>query len=85
MLALVEISGWFSAAISALAIFERGCRSARRPVLPVTFSGTRADAGTMMVSGPGQKRRARMKKRLFSSEARSSAAMASATSSGSER
>jgi hypothetical protein len=40
---------------------ERGCRSASRPVLRVTFNGTRADAGTMMVSAPGQNRRARMK------------------------
>ena len=44
MLALVEIRGWFKAAIRALAILARGCRTASRPVLPVTFSGTRADA-----------------------------------------
>ena len=58
MFALVAISGWLSIATSWLAIFERECRSASRPVLPVTFSGTLAEAGTMMVSGPGQKRRA---------------------------
>jgi hypothetical protein len=44
MFALVEISGWFKAAIRAFAILLRGCRTASRPVLPVTFSGTRADA-----------------------------------------
>jgi hypothetical protein len=27
-----------------LAVLARGCRTARRPVFPVTFSGTRADA-----------------------------------------
>jgi hypothetical protein len=44
MFALVEISGWFKAAIRAFAILLRGCRTASRPVLPVTFNGTRADA-----------------------------------------
>ena len=39
---------------------DRDWRTASRPVLPVTFSGTLAEAGTMMVSGPGQKRRASM-------------------------
>ena len=58
MFALVAISGWSSRSSSACAIAERDCRSASRPVLPVTFSGTLADAGTMMVSGPGQKWRA---------------------------
>ena len=71
MLALVEISGWFSMAINWLATLEHDWRSARRPVLPVSLRGTLADAGTMMVSGPGQKRRARMKNRLLNSEANS--------------
>jgi hypothetical protein len=31
MFALVEISGWFKAAIRALAILARGCRTASRP------------------------------------------------------
>ena len=59
MLALVEISGWFSS-VDQLdwRPRERDWRSASRPVLPVTFSGILAEAGTMMVSGPGQKRRA---------------------------
>src|ERR1035438_1437004 len=56
-LALVAISGWLSMASNWQAILERGWRRASRPVLPVTFSGTLAEAGTMMVSGPGQKRR----------------------------
>src|SRR5207247_7530847 len=56
ILALVEISGWLSFATSALATAERDCRTASLPVLPVTRSGTLGDAGTIMVSGPGQNR-----------------------------
>src|SRR5579862_1619423 len=85
MLALVAISGWFNIVTNWSAILERDWRSANRPVLPVTFSGTLAEAGTMMVSGPGQKRRARMKKRLLSCPARSSAMRMSLTRSGSDR
>ena len=44
---------------SMSATLDRAWRRASRPVLPVTFSGTFAEAGTMTVSGPGQKRRAR--------------------------
>jgi len=57
-LALVETSGWPIFSSSAWATFERDWRSASRPVLPVTRSGTLAEAGTITVSGPGQKRRA---------------------------
>src|ERR1017187_4752121 len=85
MLALVEISGSFNRSMSKLRIFERDWRSAMRPVLPVTFRGIFAEAGTMMVSGPGQKRRASRKKRLFSSPASSSAITMSRTRMGSER
>src|SRR5690348_8265873 len=85
MLALVEISGWLSIVTRSLAILQRAWRSASRPVLPVTLSGTLAEAGTMMVSGPGQKRRARIKKRLLNSLASSSAITMSLTSNGSER
>ena len=58
MLALVATSGCPSRSSRQLATTERVRRSARRPVFPVTFSGTFAAAGTMMVSGPGQNRRA---------------------------
>ena len=53
--ALVEISGCESLSRSAFATLEHDCRIPRRPVLPVTFRGTREEAGAMMVSGPGQK------------------------------
>ena len=56
--ALVEISGCASRSSSALATLDVDWRIASRPVLPVTFSGTRDDAGAMIVSGPGQKWRA---------------------------
>jgi hypothetical protein len=57
-LALVAIKGCASRSSNALATLECDCRSASRPVLPVTFKGTREDAGAMMVSGPGQNFRA---------------------------
>ncbi len=46
---------------------------ANRPVLPVTLSGTFADDGTIIVSGPGQKWRAKTWKRVERSLASSSA------------
>ena len=55
ILALVEISGCPRRSTRAFTTFERDWRMASRPVLPVTLSGTLAAAGTMMVSGPGQK------------------------------
>src|SRR3974377_834539 len=58
--ALVAMSGWLSTLISPLAPQDRDCRGASRPVLPVTFSGILAEAGTIMVSGPGQNLRDRM-------------------------
>ena len=53
--ALVDINGCASLSSSAFATFDFDCRIAMRPVLPVTFSGTREDAGAMMVNAPGQK------------------------------
>ena len=58
MFALVAIRGWERQSISAVATFEEDWRRARRPVFPVAFNGTFAEAGTIIVSGPGQKWRA---------------------------
>ena len=85
ILALVPISGCPSFSINARAVFEFGTRKARRPVLPVTRRGTRADAGTIRVKGPGQNLRPRIKKRDDVSLHSSSAIMMSDTSSGNER
>ena len=60
MFALVAISACPICSIIAVKVFELGWRMASRPVLPVTFSGTLAAAGTIIVSGPGQKWRARI-------------------------
>ncbi len=59
MFALVAINGCDNRSINAIATFERDCLIARRPVFPVTLSGTRDEAGAMMVSGPGQNFRAK--------------------------
>ena len=53
---LVAITGISSIPISRFDTSDPLWRTARRPVCPVTFSGR--DAGVMIVSGPGQKRRA---------------------------
>ena len=49
MFAEVAMSGWSSASMSLLTAAAFDCRMARRPVLPVTFNGTRAEAGTKIV------------------------------------
>ena len=58
---------------------------ARRPVFPVTLRGTLAEAGTIMVSGPGQKWRARSWKREDTYLASSSAMKTPLINSGRER
>src|SRR5579859_526778 len=54
MLAEVAVIGTPAARITSTGIREAGTRSATLPVLAVTFSGSREDAFTMIVSGPGQ-------------------------------
>src|SRR5580704_866866 len=58
-LAEVAVIGIFAARTTANGISDAGTRSATLPVLAVTFRGRWEAAGTIMVSGPGQKRRAR--------------------------
>src|SRR5205814_4493421 len=57
-LAEVAVMGILAAWTTASGILEFGTRRATLPVLAVTFSGSREDARTMMVKGPGQNRRA---------------------------
>src|SRR5271170_6552586 len=57
-LAEVAVIGIPAACTTASGILALGTRSATLPVLAVTFNGSRDAALTMMVSGPGQKRRA---------------------------
>jgi hypothetical protein len=85
MFALVAISGCPIFSIMAFKTGDFACRSANRPVLPVTFNGTFAAAGTIIVSGPGQKCLARMKNLLVNSLARSSAINMSEIARGRER
>ena len=55
MFALVPISGLPTLSINPATTTDFDCRNAKRPVFPVTFNGTFSDAGTIIVSGPGQK------------------------------
>src|SRR5271157_5376022 len=57
-LAEVAVMGKPAARIMASGISAAGTRSATLPVFAVTLSGSLGSALTMMVSGPGQKRRA---------------------------
>ena len=54
MLAEVAVMGTPAARITSTATFEAGRRKATLPVLAVTFNGSRDDAFTIIVSGPGQ-------------------------------
>src|ERR1051326_848913 len=54
MLADVAVIGTPAARMTSTAMREAGTRSATLPVLAVTLSGSREDAFTMIVSGPGQ-------------------------------
>ena len=54
----VAVIGIFAARTTASGITAAGTRSATFPVFAVTFSGKCEAAGTIMVSGPGQNRRA---------------------------
>src|SRR5437868_13392879 len=53
-LAEVAVMGTPAARITSMGIVAEGTRIATLPVLAVTFSGRRAAAFTMIVSGPGQ-------------------------------
>lgn len=52
--ALVPVTGPPTASIRAVLIRELGHRSATRPVLPVTLSGSRCVASITRVRAPGQ-------------------------------
>jgi len=81
-LAEVAVIGSPKLSTTARGMAASGTRKATLPVLAVERSGSLQPAFTMMVSGPGQKRRASRWKRLLSSPTRSSAMMRSLTRMG---
>src|SRR5258708_19633845 len=54
ILADVAVMGTPAARITSTGILEAGTRKATLPGFAVTFNGSRDEAFTMMVSGPGQ-------------------------------
>ena len=80
-LALVPVSGVPAARITARANSDPGNRTATVPLPAVTMPGTRAAAGRISVSGPGQNRAARRSKDSGSRAASSSTCRRESTSS----